>query len=545
VQVHTALQASGSSHPGLVREGNEDRFHVDPARGIFAVIDGVGGQAAGETAAETALGIIRTQLENGHGTPELRIRHAILSANNEIFDLAARRPEWKGMACVLTLVIVDGADAVVGHVGDTRLYKLRGGRIEKLTRDHSPVGEREDAGELSEDDAMRHPRRNEVYRDVGSERRAGDTSFIDTFRVPFENDAALLLCSDGLSDLVPSATIRETVEQLAGHPYEVARTLVEAANDAGGKDNVTVVYVEGSRFAEGEDTGAISRRPRPAPVAALRSIAAREEAAPKRSLWRTASIAVLLIAVVGWSVYQQGDFRWSSPTLASPAPQDVTIVVRSGESISAAIQRAAAGASILVEPGEYREQLVLKPGVLVRGRVPRSVSLRLPGTSAEFDAAVIADGVAGAELRGFKIVGDAATPLGTGVLVRQSDLTLTDVEISGARTAAVVFASGSGALIGSDVHDNPGLAVKVQNGAEPRIAHNTFARNATSERSAGTVLVEAGARPSIANNVFIGVGRETLLAPPGTTAAIGDNWFIAPTPSPNRRGRTATPRGRQ
>ena len=95
---------------------------------------------------------------------------------------------------------------------------MRRGRIDKLTKDHSPVGEREDAGQLSEAEAMRHPRRNEVYRDVGSElHHADDPGFMDVFRVPFEPDAALLLCSDGLTDLVDSTAIRRMVEEYAGH----------------------------------------------------------------------------------------------------------------------------------------------------------------------------------------------------------------------------------------------------------------------------------------------------------------------------------------
>ncbi len=94
------------------------------------------------------------------------------------------RPEWHGMACVLTVAVVEDGRAIVGHVGDTRLYKLRNGRIEKATRDHSPVGEREDAHELSEVEAMRHPRRNEVYRDVGSEPHdALDPDFIDLHEI--------------------------------------------------------------------------------------------------------------------------------------------------------------------------------------------------------------------------------------------------------------------------------------------------------------------------------------------------------------------------
>ena len=134
------------------------------------------------------------------------------------------------MACVLTVVVVDDGRAVVGHVGDTRLYKLRGGAIEKVTRDHSPVGEREDAREISELDAMRHPRRNEVYRDVGSEPHAAlDPDFIDLFEMPFEPDAALLLCSDGLTDLVGSSAINEIARHLAGRPHEVVNELIKTA----------------------------------------------------------------------------------------------------------------------------------------------------------------------------------------------------------------------------------------------------------------------------------------------------------------------------
>ena len=122
-------------------------------------------------------------------------------------------------------------------------------RIEKITRDHSPIGEREDANELSEAEAMRHPRRNEVYRDVGSERHEPcDPEFVDIEHVSFEPDAALLMCSDGLTDLVASGDIKRIVTQLAGDPDAVVRALVAAANAAGGKDNITAVYVEGEQF---------------------------------------------------------------------------------------------------------------------------------------------------------------------------------------------------------------------------------------------------------------------------------------------------------
>ena len=310
MQVSAAFKAAGDSHPGLQREVNEDRFHYDPVRGLFMVIDGVGGQAAGEKAAETALAMVRTRLERETGTVEDRVRDAITLANNEIHRLASLRPEWQGMACVLTIAVVTNGEVVIGHVGDTRLYKLRAGRIEKLTHDHSPVGEREDAGELSERDAMQHPRRNEVYRDVGSERHEPDDShFIDVFRQPFEPDAALLICSDGLTDAVPASAIAEIVTDFAGHPFEIVRGLIDAANAAGGKDNVTVVYVEGPRFATGEDTRDLrahrSLPPAPTSVPAHATPpmpATSSEIADdgrRSSRWRVGSLVVLLLVVAG------------------------------------------------------------------------------------------------------------------------------------------------------------------------------------------------------------------------------------------------------
>jgi len=214
MQAGTTLKAAGDSHPGLQRSGNEDRFHCDAAHGIFIVVDGVGGQAAGEKAAETALATVRARLERETGPIEDRVREAIALANNEVHRLASLRAEWQGMACVLSIAVVTNGDVVIGHVGDTRLYKLRAGGIEKLTRDHSPVGEREDAGELSEVEAMQHPRRNEVYRDVGSDHHdPDDPEFIDVFRRPLETDAALLLCSDGLTDQVTSAPAVRTMSR--------------------------------------------------------------------------------------------------------------------------------------------------------------------------------------------------------------------------------------------------------------------------------------------------------------------------------------------
>lgn len=511
------LRAAGATDPGLQRDGNEDRFHVDDARGLYMVIDGVGGQAAGGEAAELALSMLRARLERETGPVDERVREAIAVANNEIHRAAASRPDWKGMACVLTVAVIKDGLATVGHVGDTRLYKLRQGRIEKVTRDHSPVGEREDAGELSEADAMRHPRRNEVYRDVGSEpHEPGDADFVDIVTVPVEADAALLLCSDGLSDLVPSATISAIAARFADQPARVAQGLVEAANDAGGKDNVTVVFVEGERFAAAAATAG-------APVL---QPAARPSRA--RSLAVQAAVVLFLLAVVGYALVRAGVVRWPAQSVTLPSLSSGVIAVEAGESISDAVAQARAGSQVIVEPGEYRERLSLKDGVRIVSRVPRAAILRMPVGTPEGEPAVVARDVTAAELSGFRIVGDSKTPLGTGVLVERADVSLVDLEVVGAMTAAVELGMGAaGSVVGVSIHDNPGAGLVIRSGAGSRISHSGFNKNGMSERISAPIIVEAGARARLEQNVFAGITPDAFrtLTPDAAAAALRENWF--------------------
>jgi len=508
-----ALRAAGATDPGLQRDANEDRFHVDVARGLYMVIDGVGGQAAGGEAAALALSMLRARLERETGPVDERVREAIAVANNEIHRAAASRPDWKGMACVLTVAVIKDGVATVGHVGDTRLYKIRQGRIEKVTRDHSPVGEREDAGELSESEAMRHPRRNEVYRDVGSEpHEPGDAGFVDIVTVPIEPDAALLLCSDGLSDLVPAATIGAVATRFAGDPPRVVQGLIDAAIQAGGKDNVTAVFVEGERCGPGAGAFAPARQSRAA------------------SLTVKVAVVALLLAVAGYALVRAGVVRWpaesvSLPTLAS-LPR--VIIVDAGGSIAEAIDQAGEGSQIVVAPGEYKERLLLKTGVRIVSRVPRGATLRMPVGTPEGEPAVVARDVTGAELAGFRILGDSKTPLGTGVQVERADVSLVDLEVLGAMSAAVELGAGAaGSVVGLDVHDNPGAGLVIRSGASTRISHSGFNKNGMSERTSAPVIVEAGARVRLEQNVFTGVTPEVFrtLTPDAAAAALRENWF--------------------
>jgi serine/threonine protein phosphatase PrpC len=534
----TRFTAAGGTDAGLQREVNEDRYHVDIDRGLFLVIDGIGGQAAGGRAADVALSMVRARLERQTGPTSARVREAIAVANNEIHRAASTRAEWGGMACVLTIAVVEHDIATIGHVGDTRLYKLRGTHIEKITRDHSPVGEWEDANEISENQAMRHPRRNEVYRDVGSERHEpDDREFVDVLEIPFEAEAALLLCSDGLTDLVDSLSIARIVRQFAGDPNAVVRELIEAANAAGGKDNVTVVYVEGADFPRPSarrqpfrvTEGGATPRPDSADVVARRASTATR-------LGR-AAIILLVIAAIGFIVYRRG--AWPAVT-SLPVSAWFTLaevrVVQPTESIAAAIERAAPGSRIIVEPGEYRERIVLKDNVSVVSRVPRGATIRLPSAAADDQAgpAVAAVALSTGDLIGFRIVGDSATPLRTGILVMDSAVSIVDVEVTGATIAGVVFAEAgrSSSFVGGDIHDNTGAGLVVDAGAAPRIANTVFSRNGASEPSQAALRIHLGANPTFQKNTFVGMTPHEFdgLNEQARRALLVDNFFL---PHPN------------
>jgi serine/threonine protein phosphatase PrpC len=535
------LLSAGRTDAGKQREVNEDRLCLDADRGVFGVIDGVGGQAAGGRAADIALALIKETLGREAGSPADRLRAAITDANNEIYRSAATRTEWDGMACVLTVALVNNGTVTFGHVGDTRLYKLRADRIDKLTRDHSPVGEREDANEITERQAMRHPRRNEVYRDVGSEfhdRR--DRDFIDIREVPFEPDAALLLCSDGLTDLVDSVTIARAVGQHAGDPDAVVRELIGAANEAGGKDNVTVVYVEGEAFATSNyGRGTIRSGTAVDSVQSERPVAPRRE--PSRRIARLSGVVVLLALAMavalwgfGWTLGDVG--RAMTPAAFLPAADQR--IVAAGESISDAMRDAPAGTEIVVEPGEYREQIALVSGVRLVSKVPRGATIRLPAGVREGAevAAILARNVSGAEFVGFRVSGDSATPLPLGVLVQNSTVSLVDVEITGATRAAVELAEGgTSTLMASDIRGNTGSALIVRDGHKPRISHNTFARNGSTDRGATFVIRKAS--PVFVKNIFVG-------STPGSFATLDgaaedelrrDNVFVSADQLPSSR----------
>jgi len=218
---------------GRQRHTNEDSFYAEAP--VFAVADGMGGAQAGEVASAMAV----EEFSNGHDgskSPETQLADVARAANRRIWEMSQNDQQRAGMGTTLTAVMVGETDVSVGHVGDSRLYLLRDGSLERLTRDHSLVEEFVRQGRLTPEQAERHPQRSVITRALGPE---SDVE-VDTFTVPARDGDIYVLCSDGLSGMVRDGEMAAIIG--SGRPLEqVARELVDAANENGGRDNITVI----------------------------------------------------------------------------------------------------------------------------------------------------------------------------------------------------------------------------------------------------------------------------------------------------------------
>lgn len=478
MSVAAALHSGIRSDPGRQRTSNEDRVFADDARGVFLVVDGLGGHAAGEVAAEAAVQTIAGHMRSSAvgRDPESSIRSAITAANNRIFELAETHPEWKGMACVLTLALLQDDRLTVGHVGDSRLYLSWNGQLKKLTSDHSPVGEQEDQGLFTEDEAMHHPRRNEVFRDVGSHPRAADDpQFIEIKTFPFRADAALLLCSDGLSDLLTSAEISAVLERYSGNPDATAQQLIDAANRAGGKDNVSVVFVPGPEFLGSHSQTLADARPRHAITRT------RDESGGRRALRNAAwLVAGMALGIALWTGIEN---------LANqPQPQQLTslrppLLVNAADphGMAKALAKARPGDTIQVAPGDYVGPVELKDHVNIVGQ-RSSVEVKLrsdPYSATDAGLAVVARAITSAHIEGLHIIGDETHPLRTGVWLANSSIEVADLDISGAIESGIQIEGGQPTLLANFIHSNVGPGVVIKNHAAPRLIGNWIVENGT------------------------------------------------------------------
>jgi protein phosphatase len=222
---------------------NEDAYVFEPP--LFAIADGMGGARAGEIAA----GIAATALRDGRreASDEASLEAVIAEANRRVWERSVTDPSTAGMGTTVTVALVDASaeQIVFGHVGDSRAYRLRGDELEQITTDHSLVAELVESGVLTPEEAERHPQRSAITRAVGTEQAID----VDVFTVPAEHGDVVLLCSDGLTDMLSEEDIAAALVEAGRDPEEAARALVAEANARGGEDNITVVVFE---LVEGE-----------------------------------------------------------------------------------------------------------------------------------------------------------------------------------------------------------------------------------------------------------------------------------------------------
>jgi protein phosphatase len=234
------LQIASLTDTGKVRSHNEDDHFVDADAGYAVLADGMGGYNAGEVASEMAVAYLAAALTHGlaqHVAPVGLLKREIEQINAAIHGAAQNQPACAGMGTTLLAVLFQRYRVIVAHVGDSRLYRLRGDCFELLTRDHSFLQAQIDRGLISKDEAWHSTHRNLIMRGLGVE----STVAVDVAEHDAEPGDLYLLCSDGLNDMVPDEDIASALRRDTGNLAAMAGQLVQMANDNGGRDNVTVI----------------------------------------------------------------------------------------------------------------------------------------------------------------------------------------------------------------------------------------------------------------------------------------------------------------
>ena len=239
----TVTQLGYGTDTGRKRRRNEDAYVVEPP--LFAIADGMGGAQAGELASSLAAGAVRED-EAAAGSGERRVAELIQEANRRVYERSSRDAAASGMGTTMTVAFVGDANVAFGHVGDSRAYLIRDGKLEQLTEDHSLVAELVRSGKLSPEEAETHPQRSVITRALGTDPDVD----VDTFSIETAPGDLFMLCSDGLTSMVEDDVILQTIEKNRDNLQTAAKALIRAANKGGGEDNITVVF-----FEIGEDVG--------------------------------------------------------------------------------------------------------------------------------------------------------------------------------------------------------------------------------------------------------------------------------------------------
>lgn len=234
----------GLTDPGVVRTENEDNIGTRPEAGLAVLADGMGGHQAGEVASKIAVDTIIKYLTDTYAADRKeslskRVSEAIRRANATIFDTAHQREECAGMGSTIVTAMFRNGELVVGHVGDSRLYRFRNGKLEQMTEDHSVIQELVNRGLFTHEEARASVGKNLVTRALGVDAEV----LVDVNAVPLEPNDLYLLCSDGLNDVVPDEDIAQILADHSANLYTAAFKLVTLANQRGGPDNVSVILI--------------------------------------------------------------------------------------------------------------------------------------------------------------------------------------------------------------------------------------------------------------------------------------------------------------
>jgi PPM family protein phosphatase len=254
MKIAEALEVFSQTHPGMVRSHNEDSVACDPACGLVVLADGMGGYNAGEVASGIAVSVVVTEVSHslqnaspveqgereGEDLGVSLLRGNIQKANASIFHAAQSQPQYAGMGTTIVSGLFYDNRVAVGHVGDSRMYRLRGEVLESITRDHSLLQEQIDCGMISIEDARLSKNKNLVTRAVGIDADLDPEIHVHDVLV----GDIYLLCSDGLNDMVEDDDIQSTVYALQSNLPLAADQLIQMANDNGGRDNVSVILVK-------------------------------------------------------------------------------------------------------------------------------------------------------------------------------------------------------------------------------------------------------------------------------------------------------------
>lgn len=246
------LRMAGHTDQGRKRDNNEDRFGVLVEDGVAILADGMGGRLHGEVASTMAVDLLSEAVRSAWPASIVRLpekeRHLVAmdwvdarvrDVNRTVYAMATASERYKGMGTTLLMLMEVGSSLVRCHVGDSRIYRLRAGTLTQITRDHSWVQAQLDQGAMTEEEAARSAHQNVITRAIGSGR---DVKPEVALEAPAEGDS-YVLCSDGLTDMVSDADITKLL-LAGGSPDDRAHRLVEAANAAGGRDNITVVIAD-------------------------------------------------------------------------------------------------------------------------------------------------------------------------------------------------------------------------------------------------------------------------------------------------------------